>query len=825
MIIRMRKNFSLTLKEVLGYSNKEAFLLGHGEVSTEHLILGIYRKKKGKAIEILNYLQVDLQIIKKNIDIKDNLRHFNLKNKIYRIEMTQQVERILNTTFLEAKIFKYRVINTAHLLLSILRDENDPITKILKKFKINYDKFMQKVRGQNNYQNSKITGSFPQNDSDKNKIISTPVLDNFCRNLTLMALQGKIDKVVGREKEIERICQIISRMKKNNPLLIGEPGVGKTAIAEGLALRIVKRNVSRYLFQKKIYMLDITSLVAGTKFRGQFEERIKACMNELLKNKEIILFIDEIHMIIGAGGAQGSLDASNILKPALAKGELQCIGATTLDEYREYIERDGALARRFQKIIIDPTSSEETIVILNRIKTQYEKFHHVFYTDKAIEACVNLTRRYLPDRYLPDKAIDALDEAGSAVHMRNLKDSNDIIILEKKIKCIRDKKYKMVKNNNYEEAGQLRKKEKKIEKDLGKAKGNWEKNYKYNSEIVNEKNIAQVVSTMSGIPVGNIVKSEMKKLINLYELIKNRLIGQDEAVEKTIKAIQRNKTGLKDPYRPIGIFIFLGKTGVGKTQLAKILAQEFFYSEDTLIRIDMSEYMDKNSVSRLIGAPPGYIGFEEGGQLTEAVRRKPYSVILLDEIEKAHSDIFNLLLQIMDDGNITDSYGKKIDFKNTIIIFTSNIGTREFTEFGKGIGFETSYNKNYTDHYINNLIKPRLKEVFSPEFLNRIDDVIIFNSLKRRDISIILDLEVNKIINRMFELGYTLHFSKEAKTFIIDKGYDKNHGARPLKRALQKFVEDLISEKIIHENIRKGDSIFIKYYQKNILLSSLKKKY
>lgn len=819
MFMKMIKNFSLTLKEVLGYSNKEAFLLGHTEVSTEHLILGIFRKGEGKAIEIFNVFQIDLKKIKKKIEIKDYLRNLILENKIYRIEITQQVERILNTTFLEAKIFKFRVINTAHLLLSILRDENDPISKIFINLKINYDNFMQKVSGLTYYKNSKITGSFLQNDKKKN--ISTPVLDNFCRNLTLMALQGKIYQVVGREKEIERICQILSRMNKNNPLLIGEPGVGKTAIAEGLALKIVKQNVSHYLLKKKIYMLDLTSLVAGTKFRGQFEERIKACMNELLNNKEIILFIDEIHMIIGAGGAQGSLDASNILKPALAKGELQCIGATTLDEYREYIERDGALSRRFQKIIIDPTTSEETIIILNRIRTKYEKHHNVFYTEKAIEACVNLTKRYISDRVLPDKAIDVLDEAGSFVHMINLKDSNELVILKKKIKYIRNYKYKMIKNNNYEEARQLRKKEKKIEKKLRKA--NLKNNYKYKSKIVNESNIAQVVSLMSGIPTENIIKSEIKKIINMYELIKNRLIGQDEAIEKTIKAIQRNKTGLKDPYRPIGIFIFLGETGVGKTQLAKIIAQEFFDSEDSLIRIDMSEYMEKNSVSRLIGAPPGYVGFEEGGQLTEAVRRSPYSIILLDEIEKAHPDIFNLLLQVMDDGNITDSYGKKIDFKNTIIIFTSNIGTREYTEFGKSIGYETSYIKNTTDNYLNNFIKNRLKEVFSPEFLNRIDDIIIFNSLKRRDLYLILDLEINKIINRMFELGYTLYISREVKTFIVDKGYDKNHGARPLKRSLQKFIENLISDKILYEKIRKGDSLFIRSYRDKILLYTLKK--
>lgn len=540
-------------------------------------------------------------------------------------------------------------------------------------------------------------------------------------------------------------------------------------------------------------------------------------MNELLKNKEIILFIDEIHMIIGAGGAQGALDVSNIFKPALAKGEIQCIGATTLDEYREYIERDGALSRRFQKMIIDPTSSEETIVILNNIKTKYEKHHNVIYTNKAIEACVNLTTRYISDRYLPDKAIDALDEAGSIVNIVNIKVSNDIHKLEKKIKYILDKKYKMVKNNQYEEAIQLRKKEKKIEKDLEKAHINWEKKYKYNSKIVNEKNIAQVVSMMSGVPVGNMIKSEMKKILNMHEVIKKRVIGQNEAIEKTISAIQRNKTGLKDPFSPIGIFIFLGQPGVGKTQLAKVLSQEFFYSEDALIRIDMSEYMEKHSVSKLIGAPPGYIGYEEGGILTEAVLRKPYSVILLDEIEKAHKEIFNLFLQVMDYGKLTDNLGKRIDFRNTIIIFTSNIGAREFTEFGKEIGFETNYNKNHTEQCsINNFIKTKLKEVFSPEFINRIDDIIIFNSLKRRDVNLILDLEINKIINRMFELGYYLHISKEAKTFITDKGYDKNHGVRPLKQALQKFVENLLSEKILNENIYKGDSLFIKFSKKKI---------
>ncbi len=822
--MRMRKNFSLTLKEILEDSNKEAFLLGHGEISTDHLVLGIYRMGEGKAIEIFNILKVDLKKIKKKIELKENLRHLNIENKRNRIEMTQQVERILNTNFLEAKVFHVKIINSAHLLLSIIRDENDPITRILNKLDITYEKFMQKVKIKKP-QNPKLTELSRHSDfSDyKNKRLNTPVLDNFCRDLTLMALQGKIDQVVGREKEVERVCQILCRLKKNNPLLIGEPGVGKTAIAEGLAYKIVKGKVSRLLFQRKIFMLDLTRLIAGTKFRGQFEERIKACMNELLKNKDIILFIDEIHTIIGAGGAQGTLDVSNIFKPALAKGELQCIGATTLDEYREYIERDGALSRRFQNIIIDPTSSDETIVILNNIKTQYEKHHQVFYTDQAIEACVNLTKRYIPDRYFPDKAIDVLDEAGSVLHMINVKGYNDIILLEKKINSFSDKKYKMIKNNNYEEAVQLMKKEKKIEKELIKAKRNWEKTSKDNSKMVNEKNVAQVISGMTGIPVGRIEKSEMKKLLNLYELIKKRLIGQDEAVEKTIRAIQRNRAGLKDPYRPIGNFLFLGKTGVGKTQLAKIIAKEFFDSEEALIRIDMSEYMEKNSVSRLIGAPPGYVGYDEGGQLTEAVRRKPYSVILLDELEKAHPDIFNILLQMMDDGNLTDNYGKKIDFRNTILIFTSNIGTRELTDFGKGIGFEKSYEKNNTGYNINNSIKTRLKEVFSPEFINRIDDIIIFNSLKRRDICMILDLELNKIINRMFELGFTLLLSKKAITFIADKGYDKTNGARPLKRVLQKFVEDLISDNIFNENIRKGDALFLKNYKNKIQLSTFKK--
>ncbi|MBL4905631.1 MAG: ATP-dependent Clp protease ATP-binding subunit, partial [Flavobacteriaceae bacterium] len=635
----------------------------------------------------------------------------------------------------------------------------------------------------------------------------TPVLDNFGRDLTELALADKLDPVIGRQKEIERVSQILSRRKKNNPMLIGEPGVGKSAIAEGLALRIVNRKVSRILFDKRIVSLDLASLVAGTKYRGQFEERMKALMNELEKNEDIILFIDEIHTIVGAGGATGSLDASNMLKPALARGEIQCIGATTLDEFRTNIEKDGALERRFQKVIIEPTSVEETILILHNIKNKYEAHHHVDYTDRAIEACVKLTSRYMTDRFLPDKAIDALDEAGSRIHITNIVVPEQVLALEAELESIRERKTKAVSGQKYEEAAKLRDDEKTLESALESSQKQWEEDSELNREIVTEDNVAEVVSMMTGIPVNRVAEEENNRLGELPSLIKGKVIGQNEAVTKVVKAIQRNRVGLKDPNKPIGSFIFLGQTGVGKTQLAKVLAKELFDSEDSLIRIDMSEYMEKFAISRLIGAPPGYVGYEEGGQLTEKVRRKPYSVILLDEIEKAHPDVFNMLLQILDDGFITDSLGRKIDFRNTIIIMTSNIGARQLKDFGVGVGFGTSSKTAQADEHAKGIIENALKKSFAPEFLNRIDDIIVFNALDRDDIHLIIDIELDKLLNRISDLGYTLKLSAEAKDYIADKGFDKKYGARPLKRAIQKYIEDALAEEIVSSKLTEGDTI------------------
>ncbi len=639
----------------------------------------------------------------------------------------------------------------------------------------------------------------------------TPVLDNFGRDLTALAELDKLDPVVGREKEIERVSQILSRRKKNNPLLIGEPGVGKSAIAEGLALRIVKRKVSRILFDKRVVTLDLASLVAGTKYRGQFEERMKAVMNELEKNDDIILFIDEIHTIVGAGGATGSLDASNMFKPALARGEIQCIGATTLDEYRQYIEKDGALERRFQKVIVEPTTVEETIQILNNIKNKYEEHHHVTYTDDAIEACVKLTNRYMTDRFLPDKAIDALDEAGSRVHITNIDVPKQILDLERRLEEVRENKNSVVKKQKYEEAAKLRDDEKNLEKELAIAQERWEEESKSHRETVSEDNVADVVSMMTGIPVNRIAQTEINKLAELPHLIKGKVIGQDEAVGKVVKAIQRNRAGLKDPNKPIGSFIFLGQTGVGKTQLAKILSRELFDSEDALIRIDMSEYMEKFAVSRLIGAPPGYVGYEEGGQLTEKVRRKPYAVILLDEVEKAHPDVFNMLLQVLDDGYLTDSLGRKIDFRNTIIIMTSNIGARKLKDFGQGVGFGTAAKKSQVDENARGVIENALKKAFAPEFLNRVDDVVIFNALEQEHIHKIIDIELQKLFGRIGTLGYDLKLSDKAKDYIAEKGFDRQFGARPLNRAIQKYIEDALAEEIITSNVSEGDKIFMDF--------------
>ncbi|WP_027137429.1 ATP-dependent Clp protease ATP-binding subunit [Gaetbulibacter saemankumensis] len=825
----MDDNFSPRVKDVIAYSKEEALRLGHDFIGTEHLMLGLLRDGDGKAINILNALDIDLNHLRRKVEILSpaNPNISAASNQKKNLHLTRQAERALKTTFLEAKLFQSSSINTAHLLLCILRNENDPTTKLLNKLKIDYDnvkeQFKLMITNDNEYIDPKAE-SF-QDDSDAsddagkdifntpsgktNKKSKTPVLDNFGRDLTALAEEGKLDPVVGREKEIERVSQILSRRKKNNPLLIGEPGVGKSAIAEGLALRIVKRKVSRILFNKRVVTLDLASLVAGTKYRGQFEERMKAVMNELEKNDDVILFIDEIHTIVGAGGATGSLDASNMFKPALARGEIQCIGATTLDEYRQYIEKDGALERRFQKVIVEPTTVAETIEILNNIKAKYEDHHNVDYTQEAIQACVTLTNRYMTERFLPDKAIDALDEAGSRVHITNIEVPKQIIELEKQLEAIKETKNAVVRKQKYEEAAKLRDDEKRIEKELATAQEKWEEDTKQHREIVTEDNVADVISMMTGIPVNRIAQTEINKLAELPNLIKGKVIGQDEAVAKVVKAIQRNRAGLKDPNKPIGSFIFLGQTGVGKTQLAKVLSRELFDSEDSLIRIDMSEYMEKFAISRLIGAPPGYVGYEEGGQLTEKVRRKPYAVILLDEIEKAHPDVFNMLLQVLDDGYLTDSLGRKIDFRNTIIIMTSNIGARKLKDFGTGIGFGTSSQKAQADANAKSVIENALKKSFAPEFLNRIDDVVMFNALEKEDINKIIDIELDKLLLRIKDLGYTLKLSDEAKEYIAEKGFDKQYGARPLKRAIQKYIEDALAEEIITSHVEAGDEIHI----------------
>ncbi len=826
----MDDNFSPRVKEVITYSKEEALRLGHDFIGTEHLMLGILRDGNGKAITILNNLSVDLDHLRRKVEILSPANpNFSASNEKKNLHLTRQAERALKTTFLEAKVFQSTSISTAHLLLCILRNENDPTTKLLNKLKIDYDlakeQYLNMTPNEDNYlenlpknesfnedsgqDDSLREGSFNNPANRSNKKSKTPVLDNFGRDLTELAEEGKLDPVVGREKEIERVSQILSRRKKNNPLLIGEPGVGKSAIAEGLALRITQKKVSRILFNKRVVTLDLASLVAGTKYRGQFEERMKAVMNELEKNDDIILFIDEIHTIVGAGGATGSLDASNMFKPALARGEIQCIGATTLDEYRQYIEKDGALERRFQKIIVEPTSVEETITILNNIKNKYEDHHNVIYTPEAIEACVKLTNRYMSERFLPDKAIDALDEAGSRVHITNIEVPKQILELERQLEEVRESKNSVVKKQKYEEAAKLRDDEKRIEKDLAIAQEQWEEDSKSNRVVVNEDNVADVVSMMTGIPVNRIAQTESNKLAHLPELIENKVIGQKEAVLKIARSIQRNRAGLKDPNKPIGSFIFLGQTGVGKTQLAKVLAKELFDSEDALVRIDMSEYMEKFSISRLVGAPPGYVGYEEGGQLTEKVRRKPYCVVLLDEIEKAHPDVFNMLLQVLDDGYLTDSLGRKIDFKNTIVIMTSNVGARQLKDFGQGVGFGTAAKVAQADENSKSIIENALKKTFAPEFLNRIDDVIVFNALEKHDIDLIIEIELKKLYGRVAELGYNLTLSDTAKAFIAEKGFDRQFGARPLKRAIQKYVEDALAEEIITSKIASGDQIFM----------------
>ena len=825
----MDDNFSPRVKDVISFSKEEALRLGHDYIGTEHLMLGIIRDGGGKAISILNAIDVDLENLRRKVEILnpallDNNRLENTKRNLH---LTRQAERALKTTFLEAKLFQSDLIDTVHLLLCILRNENDPTTKLLAKLDVTYDlvkeQFKIMLTNDSDYLDVSSSSFSDEKDDDegqekqnpfvpaaeptKSKKSKTPVLDNFGKDITALASHDKLDPVVGRDKEIERVSQILSRRKKNNPLLIGEPGVGKSAIAEGLALRIVQKKVSRVLYGKRVISLDLASLVAGTKYRGQFEERMKAVMNELEKNDDIILFIDEIHTIVGAGGATGSLDASNMFKPALARGEIQCIGATTLDEYRQNIEKDGALERRFQKVTIDQTTEEETLEILQNIKEKYENHHNVTYSQDALVACVELTSRYITDRFLPDKAIDALDEAGSRVHIKNMDVPQEVIDLEEELERVRENKNNVVKKQKYEEAARLRDDEKRVERNLISAQEKWEEESKLNRVEVNETHIADVVSMMTGVPVQKIVNTEKDKLANLTSIIENSLIGQTVAVEKVVKSIQRNRAGLKAPDKPIGSFIFLGQTGVGKTQLAKILAREMFDSEENLIRIDMSEYMEKFAISRLIGAPPGYVGYEEGGQLSEKVRRKPYSVILLDEVEKAHPDVFNMLLQVLDDGFLTDSLGRRIDFQNTIIIMTSNIGARQIKDFGTGVGFSTAAQKNQADDIEKSVIENALKKTFAPEFLNRVDDIVIFNALEKEDLLKIVDIEIDKLIKRIVKIGYQIEISKKARKFLGDKGYDKKYGARPLSRAIQRYVEDLIAEEIVSNKIKEGDHL------------------
>ena len=828
----MDDNFSSRVKDVITYSKEEALRLGHDFIGTEHLMLGLLRDGNGKAISILSALEIDLDYLRRKIEILSPANPTNSPEPQHKtnLHLTRQAERALKTTFLEAKLFQSTSINTAHLLLCILRNENDPTTKVLHKLQVDYEtvkdqfKYMSDDTNDDDFIEMPSADAFPDDAADednrgqgaafssstddkKSKKSSTPVLDNFGRDLTKVAIDGNMDPVIGREKEIERVSQILSRRKKNNPLLIGEPGVGKSAIAEGLALRIIQKKVSRVLYNKRVVTLDLASLVAGTKYRGQFEERLKAVMNELEKNANIILFIDEIHTIVGAGGATGSLDASNMFKPALARGEIQCIGATTLDEYRQNIEKDGALERRFQKVVVEPTSVDETIEILQNIKDKYEAHHNVNYTDEAIEACVKLSDRYITDRFLPDKAIDALDEAGSRVHITNMEVPEKVVEIENELEQVREQKNSVVKRQKYEEAAKLRDDEKKLEKELLLAQEDWQEEQRQNRETVTENHIADVVAMMTGIPVQRVSDGESDRLAKLEELIQGKVIGQENAVAKVAKAIQRNRAGLKNPNKPIGSFIFLGQTGVGKTQLAKVLASELFESEASLIRIDMSEYMEKFSISRLIGAPPGYVGYEEGGQLSEKVRRKPYSVVLLDEIEKAHPDVFNMLLQVLDDGYLTDSLGRRVDFKNTIIIMTSNVGARQVKDFGLGVGFGTAAQKSQEDKNIQGVIQNALKKKFSPEFLNRIDDVVIFNNLDKDHLAKIIQLELGALQNRVKDLGYSLSLSKKAVTFLIDKGYDKQYGARPLARAIQRYVEDAMAGEIINKSLANGAKV------------------
>ena len=840
----MEAKFSNRVKEVISLSREEALRLGHDYIGTEHLLLGMIREGEGVAIGLLKKLGVSLDELRNSVEqATKGTTTSNVKN-LANIPLTRQSEKVLKITYLEAKIFKSHLIGTEHLLLSILRDEDNLATQILDKFEVGYDVVKEMLEYQTENPMAESDTDDPDDDGGKmfgagatpgsgrgessakgGEKTKTPVLDNFGRDLTKLAEEDKMDPIVGREKEIERVAQILSRRKKNNPILIGEPGVGKTAIAEGLALRIVQKKVSRVLFGKRVVTLDLASLVAGTKYRGQFEERMKAVMTEIEKSPDVIIFIDELHTIVGAGGASGSLDASNMFKPALARGEIQCVGATTLDEYRQYIEKDGALARRFQMVMVDATTPDETIQILENIKSKYEEHHNVTYSEEAIKACVTLSDRYISDRFLPDKAIDVLDETGARVHINNINVPETIVSLETQIEAVKEDKNNVVKSQKYEEAAQLRDKEKKLLAELKIEKDQWEKESKSKRYQVNEESVAEVIGMMTGIPTNRVAQKEGEKLRNMNEELGESVIGQDEAVTKLTKAIQRTRVGLKDPKKPIGSFVFLGPTGVGKTEMAKVLSKYLFDKEDSLVRIDMSEYMEKFSVSRLVGAPPGYVGYEEGGQLTEKVRRKPYSVVLLDEIEKAHPDVFNILLQVLDDGVLTDGLGRKVDFRNTIVIMTSNIGVRDLKDFGAGIGFATQSRKDNKAEVIKSTIQNALKKTFSPEFLNRLDDVIIFNSLEKEHIHKIIDISLGKLFKRISDLGYQVTLTNSAKDFLSDKGYDPQFGARPLNRAIQKYLEDPVAEEILKGEISEGDIIQASWDKKSEELSfKLKKK-
>jgi len=805
----MEGNFSERVQEVIRLSREEALRLGHDYIGTEHLLLGIIREGQGVAVKILRNLEVDLIKLKKAIE--DTVRTSGGTLTIGNIPLTKQAEKVLKITQIESKIYKSDVIGTEHILLSLLRDEDNIATQILHQFSVTYDSARAEL---NDILSSKESEKMPTSQppfasAKKIEKTKTPVLDNFGRDLTKLAIEDKLDPVIGREKEIERVAQVLSRRKKNNPVLIGEPGVGKTAIAEGLALKIVQRKVPRILQDKRVVTLDLAGLVAGTKYRGQFEERMKALMNELEKAEDVILFIDELHTIVGAGGASGSLDASNMFKPALARGDIQCVGATTLDEYRKYIETDGALDRRFQKVMVDPPSVDETIQILESIKFKYEEHHHVRYSTQAIENAVRLSERYITDRHLPDKAIDVVDEAGSRVHMGNFTVSEEVLKLEEEIEKIKQQKIQVVKQQDYEEAARLRDSERQLQADLENAKRDWETKTKDLVFDVSEDDIATVVSMMTGIPVNRVVQAESDKLMKMEDAVKRRIVGQDEAVTRLSKAIRRTRAGLKSPSKPIGTFIFLGPTGVGKTELAKELARYLFDTEDALIRIDMSEYMEKFAVSRLVGAPPGYVGYEEGGQLTEKVRRKPYSVVLFDEIEKAHPDVFNLMLQVLDDGTLTDSLGRKVDFKNTIIIMTSNVGTKEIRSTG-GYGFSGA---SEIDQYLNlkNTVEDAMKRLFNPEFLNRIDETIVFRSLDKDDIKKIIVIEMKDLIKNISNNKMSIELQKSAIDFLAEKGYDPKFGARPLKRAIQKYVEDPLAEELLLGHFKEGEKIIAKH--------------